>query len=63
MNKQIFWVGIICLVIGLSMLGFTFLLPVGATGILAMVTIAYIGGILALVGIVLTIIGVVKKGV
>jgi hypothetical protein len=63
MNKQIFWVGIICLVIGLSMLGFTFLIPYAETGFLTMITIVYIGGILALVGIVLTIIGVVKKGV
>jgi bifunctional non-homologous end joining protein LigD len=33
------------LVIGLAMVGYTFLVPMGATGALAMITILYIGGI------------------
>jgi hypothetical protein len=49
------------LVIGLAMVGYTFLVPIGATGTLAMITILYVGGILTLAGIILAIIGAIKK--
>jgi hypothetical protein len=44
LKKEILIPGIAMLVIGLAMVGYTFLIPVGATGTLAMVTILYIGG-------------------
>jgi hypothetical protein len=61
LRREVLVPGIAMLVIGLAMVGYTFLVPIGATGTLAMITILYVGGILTLAGIILAIIGAIKK--